>query len=527
MSLQSPPPSQALILHHHQQQLQPQHQHHHEHHRQRQQQQQSPSQHQHQQQRHHDHRQQHHEMKEEIACVYPEVRTDIVPTVHSVTKQMQLVSSGAFSSSPANAQSPQQQTVQKPNLHQDSIAQHVYPPPLAGHGEVVADRDLFLNTLTKFHATLGTKLTIPKIGGKDLDLHLLYKEVTARGGLQMVIKERKWKEITLVFNFPRTTTSASFVLRKYYINLLHHYEQVYFFQLKGPLVTPPATRSLSEAEYTHSPSEDPEVDVKKRKIDSAQALGVDPASSIGSVVTGSIDGKFEHGYLVNVMVGTRKMRGVLYHVPSSSTTPQGATVTALMNSLGTDLKTADIEHHIGHRRKKKEMSRKDPNAPRQNRTGYNFFFAEQRARLKTTQPDKDRAISKMIGDLWNRLSEEEKSPYQERGIKEKERYRREMCEYKERLRLQAEGVVGTSCHSSVLQIVGKHDHISNDLGHEFKVEEIKQEAQEQVARPLPESSSGIGSIDRQSVSFGNSGMSAVEDKTPNDGNIVPIQEQGL
>ena len=73
---------------------------------------------------------------------------------------------------------------------------------------------------------------------------------------------------------------------------------------------------------------------------------VDPASSIGSVVTGCINGKFEHGYLVNVPVGTRKMRGVLYHVPPSSTVPQHATVSPFMNSMGNELKASVKEHQI-------------------------------------------------------------------------------------------------------------------------------------------------------------------------------------
>jgi hypothetical protein len=54
------------------------------------------------------------------------------------------------------------------------------------------------------------------------------------------------------------------------------------------------------------------------------------------------------------------------------------------------------------------MLKKDPNAPRPNRTGYNFFFAEQVSIFKAMFPDKDKDLSKMIGDAWNRLTEEEK-----------------------------------------------------------------------------------------------------------------------
>ena len=77
------------------------------------------------------------------------------------------------------------------------------------------------------------------MGGKELDLHLLYKEVTARGGLSQVMSERKWREVTVPFDFPPTTTSASFVLRKFYIALLHHFEQCHFFRRTGLLVPPP------------------------------------------------------------------------------------------------------------------------------------------------------------------------------------------------------------------------------------------------------------------------------------------------
>lgn len=433
---------------------------------------------------------------------------------------MQLVSSSTHldstcGSSSGNTQSPQQQQiVQNPAIIRP-IAQHVYPPPLVSHEEVLANRDLFISTLTKLHLTFGTRLIIPKIGGKDLDLHLLYKEVTARGGVDMVVKERKWKEITSVFDFPPTTTSASFVLRKYYNNLLHHYEQVYFFQTKGPIKTPP------EPEYSHSPSRDPEVHMKKQKVDSAQALGVDPASSIGSVVTGYIDAKFDYGYLINATVGTRKLMGVMYHVPASNTIPQGATVSRVVNCVGADVITAITKDHFERRRKKKEITRKDPNAPKQNKTGYNFFFAEQRARLKSTQPDKDRAISRMIGDLWNQLSEEDKSPYQERGIKEKERYKREMSEYKERLKLQAHGGDGTSGSPRVLQIEAKHDHVSNDVGNESKLKEVKQEtifSQEQVLQFSSESCPIVtGSIGNESFSFRNPSVNLVENISTKEG----------
>ncbi|CAK9165532.1 unnamed protein product, partial [Ilex paraguariensis] len=61
---------------------------------------------------------------------------------------------------------------------------HPYPPPLARYEDVVACPRLFMDTLEKLHATMRTKFMIPVIGGKDLDLHLLFVEVTSRGGIE-------------------------------------------------------------------------------------------------------------------------------------------------------------------------------------------------------------------------------------------------------------------------------------------------------------------------------------------------------
>ncbi|KAL6002787.1 hypothetical protein ACLOJK_023009 [Asimina triloba] len=59
-----------------------------------------------------------------------------------------------------------------------------YPPALAKYEDVVANRKLFMDSLEKLHATLGTKFMVPIIGGKELDLHRLFVEVTSRGGLE-------------------------------------------------------------------------------------------------------------------------------------------------------------------------------------------------------------------------------------------------------------------------------------------------------------------------------------------------------
>ena len=140
---------------------------------------------------------------------------------------------------------------------------------------------------------------------------------------------------------------------------------------------------------------------------------IDPAQQIGVTVRSTIEGKFEHGYLVSVTVGTEKMRGVLYHVPPMQRAPQHATIPNYEATIGAEPITIREEPSLrGIKRKRRradDMPKKDPNAPRPNRTGYNFFFAEQRARLKALHPEKDKELSRMIGDAWNSLTEEEKA----------------------------------------------------------------------------------------------------------------------
>ncbi|XP_026400888.1 high mobility group B protein 15-like isoform X2 [Papaver somniferum] len=290
---------------------------------------------------------------------------------------------------------------------------YFYPQPLAKYEDVVVNAKLFMDTLGKLHATMRTKFMIPIIGGKELDLHRLFVEVTSRGGIEKVIRERRWKEVTAAFSFPSTATNASFVLRKYYVSLIHHYEQIYYFKAKGCSTASPA------AAYSG----------QKRSRDTEEASN-EASPSLGRHVVGVIDAKFEHGYLVTVTLGSDTLKGVLYHIPEQ-------TINHVQNStcISKDTTTPTTVRRR-RRRKKCEMKKRDPDHPKPNRSGYNFFFQEQHARLKPLYPGKDREISRMIGELWNKLGEPEKSVYQEKGLRDKERYKNEMEEYREKLKGQ-------------------------------------------------------------------------------------------
>ncbi|MCD7458418.1 hypothetical protein HAX54_038106 [Datura stramonium] len=269
----------------------------------------------------------------------------------------------------------------------------MYPPPLASHQKIVNDPNLFRECLMNFHSVLGTKYTVPVIGGKDLDLHVLYVEVTKRGGFDKVVEEKRWREVSSIFNFSPTTTSASYALRKHYFALLHHFEQLYFFKQQGPL------------------------------------NGNSPGSMCFQA-EGTIDGKFDCGYFVSIKMGSEVLNGVLYHPNQRAPSSSSKLATQSCNAI-VPFNSPPPHHHSG--RKNRRRKHGDPNRPKPNRSGYNFFFSQKHAALKSLYPHREREFTKMIGESWNNLSPEEKMVYQEIGEKDKERYQTELKEYKERM----------------------------------------------------------------------------------------------
>ncbi|KAL9367306.1 hypothetical protein Peur_038505 [Populus x canadensis] len=327
-----------------------------------------------------------------------------------------------------------------------------YPAPWATYEDVIVSTKLFMETLEKFHAAMGTKFMIPIIAGEELNLHRLFVEVTSRGGIEKIIREKRWKEVTSVFNFPSTATNASFVLRKYYGSLLQHYEQLYYFKARSwspvspvPLQSPLISQCSAQVTVQPSP-EYQAAAVKQKNTNTAELRGVVamPGSSASPPVVGVIDGKFEGGYLVTVTVGSEELKGVLYQAPQNQSwqVPQPHGVSA-NNSFNINpvpsARNSGNTHPVPgtrrrRRRKKSEIKRRDPAHPKPNRSGYNFFFSEQHARLKPIYPGKDREISRMIGELWNKINDSQKAVYQEKALRDKERYKIEMEGYRERLR---------------------------------------------------------------------------------------------
>ncbi|XP_024909893.1 AT-rich interactive domain-containing protein 3A isoform X3 [Cynoglossus semilaevis] len=86
-------------------------------------------------------------------------------------------------------------------------------------------RKEFLDNLFSFMQKRGTPVNrIPIMAKQVLDLYMLYRLVTEKGGLVEVINKKLWREITKGLNLPTSITSAAFTLRTQYMKYLYPYE---------------------------------------------------------------------------------------------------------------------------------------------------------------------------------------------------------------------------------------------------------------------------------------------------------------
>uniref|UniRef100_A0A3Q3W3C6 AT-rich interactive domain-containing protein 3 n=1 Tax=Mola mola TaxID=94237 RepID=A0A3Q3W3C6_MOLML len=86
-------------------------------------------------------------------------------------------------------------------------------------------RKEFLDDLFRFMQKRGTPVNrIPIMAKQVLDLYMLYRLVTEKGGLVEVINKKLWREITKGLNLPTSITSAAFTLRTQYMKYLYPYE---------------------------------------------------------------------------------------------------------------------------------------------------------------------------------------------------------------------------------------------------------------------------------------------------------------
>ncbi|CAH8306180.1 unnamed protein product [Eruca vesicaria subsp. sativa] len=250
----------------------------------------------------------------------------------------------------------------------------------ASYADLVRNPVLFWIKLGAFLEVLGKTLVYPTVCGESLDLYQLFVQVTARGGLEKVMENRKAKEVIGTFNFKKPTTNAAYIVRRNYLSMLFEFEHVYYH--KKPL----------------SSFWDRVLKFCIVKLAGSQVL------PLGSKIKGVIDGKFDKGYFVTMKMGSQVLTGVIYHSFPPETPPRP--------------------------KKKAKLSHVDSLRPKSHRCGYNFFFSEEYHRLKAAYAGQERSLIKEIGNKWRNLSLADREVYQVKGAKDLERYKSDMAAYK-------------------------------------------------------------------------------------------------
>jgi hypothetical protein len=109
-------------------------------------------------------------------------------------------------------------------------------------------------------------------------------------------------------------------------------------------------------------------------------------------------------------VGREKLHGVLYHAPPPDTA--SPLLPPRVNTTGLALQDGKVILKRAPKKKvviRKEVLKRDRNAPRPARTGYNFFFSEARTRDRELNPGRDdQERSAAIGEQWRKMTAEDR-----------------------------------------------------------------------------------------------------------------------
>lgn len=419
-----------------------------------------------------------------------------------------------------------------------------YPPATATHEQVCADANLFHETLKDLWNVLGVPTEkVPRVGGKELDLHLLYVKVTELGGCERVISRKQWREAAEPFHYPPTITSVSFTLRKAYVMFLWDYEQVYFFRNTGPRVEPPFQKQSApdrgeDLEYSSSAYKRLRVDTPITEypplnpmaptslVASAMYPGEPHYSMVGTRGTVNVDAKFDCGFFVTVRLAKQEFRGILYYPPSpgglrvKSEGVPGAGTPYVSPPMGvTSNGDALNEQDNGLRRGKRPLGG-DPYYPRPNRTPFSFFAMDARTRGRQLNPAISQGdLNRKVSDMWQKASDYEKGPYIELANHDRIRYQADLEAYNFRLAAGFSQTSALRAQQAVVKattVLSEHPPISLQLFVDVGI--ITEEAaQEEMARRQEAAAREEATNPQQTEALAPAVQEAVEQQAPLEG----------
>jgi len=94
--------------------------------------------------------------------------------------------------------------------------------------------------------------------------------------------------------------------------------------------------------------------------------------------------------------------------------------------------------------RKRKRAVKDPNAPKRATTAFFYFAQEERPKVREVNPEfKVTDISKKLGEMWRAMDAQQKQPFQDLAVKDRERYHAEQKIYLEKVEAEKKNANGT------------------------------------------------------------------------------------
>ncbi|CAI9103558.1 OLC1v1002069C1 [Oldenlandia corymbosa var. corymbosa] len=252
-------------------------------------------------------------------------------------------------------------------------------------------RESFYEKLTKLNEYSGLSLVF-NFRDTKLDLYLVYKEVTDRGGSHEVSKAGKWSEVASAVGSVHHASILPRQIQKVYETLLWTYEQINCYRTPGKALCRSTTTAAEGYSYDCSVGKS------------------DPCDGYSVRKSHPCDGSSEDDQGAN-----DKCRVENFHALKGPGRPRK------QDSPGKPKK----QNSPGKPRKQ------DPYAPQKARNSYQMFLRMECERLKKIHGENSRNMNLrvMAIEAWRHLSDNDRLPYAEASRKDKERFNRELVIY--------------------------------------------------------------------------------------------------
>jgi hypothetical protein len=97
---------------------------------------------------------------------------------------------------------------------------------------------------------------------------------------------------------------------------------------------------------------------------------------------------------------------------------------------GKDFTLEDIKSLCNFKKEKKEKKVKDPDAPKRALSAWIYFTTAKRPEVKEQNPEKKTTeLTTIMSEMWRDYTDEQKQPYKDMEIADKERYQKEKVDY--------------------------------------------------------------------------------------------------